>query len=128
MGRPGIFFSIFKHEYNFATNMRNGLSSIWRWDSNPRPSEHEAHPMTTRPKSCLFTGLKKEYTDRLGGQFHWSQPSNSSSPRWFIEYSCLCSFLSEIFALRVVVGPVKLFNINQMNSLDFSVSYLIFDI
>ena len=22
---------------------------LWSWDSNPRPSEHESHPITTRP-------------------------------------------------------------------------------
>ena len=31
-------------------------SSIWCWDSNPQPSEHESHPITTRPRlppSCF---------------------------------------------------------------------------
>ena len=28
-------------------NVKTCPSSIWCWDSNPRPSEHESHPITT---------------------------------------------------------------------------------
>ena len=29
--------------------MKNDPSSMQHWDSNPRPSEHESPPLTTRP-------------------------------------------------------------------------------
>ena len=33
------------------------LSSIWCWDSNPRPSEHESPHTTTRPASNIVNNL-----------------------------------------------------------------------
>ena len=30
-------------------------TSIWHWDSNPRPSEHESPPITTRPLSFYLS-------------------------------------------------------------------------
>ena len=48
---PGIFFvyfRLFKQQYNFY-NCEKCTSSLRRWDSNPRPLEHEFHPVTTRP-------------------------------------------------------------------------------
>ena len=41
-----------KHQYNFYNkSMWKNVnpSSIWRWDSNPRPFEHKSSPITTRP-------------------------------------------------------------------------------
>ena len=38
-----------KIRYNFTTNKcENCPSSIWCWDLNPRPMEHESTPITTR--------------------------------------------------------------------------------
>ena len=46
---PGLFFFFFVFS-NFTTNMyvKKCPSSIWCWDSNSRPLEHES-PITTRP-------------------------------------------------------------------------------
>ena len=55
MGQPGLFFIYFrsfsnKHQYNFTTiNVKKCPSSIRHRDSNPRPSECESPPITTRP-------------------------------------------------------------------------------
>ena len=49
---PGLFlFSVFSNkQYNFTTNICEKCpSSIRCRDSNPRPSEHESLPITTRP-------------------------------------------------------------------------------
>ena len=57
MGQPGLFFLYF---WSFQTNIitifttdqcekMSCPSSIWRRDSNPRPSEREPPPITTRP-------------------------------------------------------------------------------
>ena len=51
---PGLFFVYFQ---SFQTNItifttticEKCPSSIWCWDSNPQPSEHESLPITTRP-------------------------------------------------------------------------------
>ena len=50
-------------------------SSIWRWDSNPRPSERKSPPMTTRPGlpptavksyNCICPcGIMPSYLDKL---------------------------------------------------------------
>ena len=53
MAIPGLFliyFRLFKKHYNFTTNKCERCpTSIWCWDLNPRPSEHESPPITTRP-------------------------------------------------------------------------------
>ena len=72
MGQPGLFFSLFsvfsnKHHYNFLTTNKceKCPSSIQCWDLNPRPSEHEPLPITTRPgllplaKLIVAKGFKK---------------------------------------------------------------------
>ena len=50
----GLFFVYFRsfqtNNTIFTTNQCEKCpSSIWRWDSNPRPLEHESPPITTRP-------------------------------------------------------------------------------
>ena len=51
----GLFFVSFrsfsnKHQNNFTSNQCEKCpSSIWHWDSNPRPSERESPPITPRP-------------------------------------------------------------------------------
>ena len=52
---PSLFFYLFSsfqtHITNFTTNIyvKQCPSSLRCWDSNPRPSEHESPPITTRP-------------------------------------------------------------------------------
>ena len=51
-------FSIFsnKHHYNFYNKyVKKCPSSIWCRDSNPRPSDRESLPKTTRPGHPPFT-------------------------------------------------------------------------
>ena len=53
MGHPWPLFRFFvfsNTHYNSTTNIREKMlcsSNIWRWYSNPRPSEHESLPITT---------------------------------------------------------------------------------
>ena len=44
-------FLVFSHkQYKFySKSIWKCPSSIWRWDLNPRPSEHESPPITNRP-------------------------------------------------------------------------------
>ena len=56
MGQPRPLFVHFRSlqikNYFFTTNQCEKMScpsSIWRWDSNPRPLKHESSPITTRP-------------------------------------------------------------------------------
>ena len=46
-----VYFRLFKQTIQFLQqiNVKKCPSSIWCWDSNPRPSEHESPPITTRP-------------------------------------------------------------------------------
>ena len=54
MGHPGLFFVYF---HSFSNNnavaqqikVRNGPSSIWRWNLNPQSLAYESPPKTTRP-------------------------------------------------------------------------------
>ena len=51
---PDIFFvnfRLFKTTLQFLQqiNLKKCPSSIWCWDLNPQPSEHESPPRTTRP-------------------------------------------------------------------------------
>ena len=57
---PGFFLFLFlffsNKNYNFTTNICDKRpSSIQCWDLNPRPSEHESPPLTTRPGLPLVT-------------------------------------------------------------------------
>ena len=40
-------FSLFKRQYNYASNVINYPSSIGCWDSNSRPLENKSPPITT---------------------------------------------------------------------------------
>ena len=45
-----LFLVFSNKQYNFSTNQCEKCpSSIWRWDLNPQPFEHESSPITTRP-------------------------------------------------------------------------------
>ena len=46
-----VFFHLFKLTFQFLQKIyvKKCPSYIWCWDSNPRPSEHESPPITTRP-------------------------------------------------------------------------------
>ena len=45
-----FIFVLSNKNYNFYSKyMWKCPSSIWCWNSNPRPSEHESPPITTRP-------------------------------------------------------------------------------
>ena len=47
-----FIFCIFQTNINTILqqiNVKKSPSSIWHWDSNPRPSERESPPITTRP-------------------------------------------------------------------------------
>ena len=53
MGHPRplvVYFRLFKQTYQFFQQQKceKCPSSIWCWDSNPRPSERESLPITTR--------------------------------------------------------------------------------
>ena len=55
MGQPQPLFSfILSFQTNItiftANKCEKSLSSIWHWDSNPQPLEHESPPLTTRPE------------------------------------------------------------------------------
>ena len=50
--------------------------SIWSWDSNPRPLEHESSPITTRPGLPLYTFSWDS------SNFIWSCLNFSASERW----------------------------------------------
>ena len=52
---PGLFFiyfCLFKQTLQFLQqiNMKKCPSSVWYWDSNSQPLEHESPPITTRPR------------------------------------------------------------------------------
>ena len=75
MGQPRplfLLFSVFsnKHHYNFTTNICEKCpSSIRCRDSNPRPSERESLPITTRPglppyNSFFILEFEKLWTDK----------------------------------------------------------------
>ena len=54
MGPPGLFlftFGLFKQTIQFLqqSNVKKFPFSIWHWDSNPQPLDHELSPITTRP-------------------------------------------------------------------------------
>ena len=55
MAQPGLFlfiYGLFKQTIKFLQQMnvkKSCPSSIWHWDSNPQPLEHESSPITTRP-------------------------------------------------------------------------------
>ena len=61
MGQPRPIFIVYFRSFQtnitiFTTNICEKYpSSIWCWDSNPRPSEQESPPITTRP------GLYRKY-------------------------------------------------------------------
>ena len=64
MGHPGLFLFIFIFSI-FTTNIWTKCpSSIWCWDSNPQPSEHESPPITNRPGRppflCWMTTLTNQ--------------------------------------------------------------------
>ena len=46
-----VYFRLFKQTLEFVQqiNVIKCPSSIWCWDSNPRPSEHVSIPISTRP-------------------------------------------------------------------------------
>ena len=67
---PGLFyhlFSVFSNQhYNFYNNICETCpTSIWRWDSNPRPLGRESPPTTTRPEDNLITALDAYLTREL---------------------------------------------------------------
>ena len=50
-----FIFSLFNQNPNFTTNQcENVNSSIWRWDSNSRPSDYESPP-SLRPGEISLT-------------------------------------------------------------------------
>ena len=54
MGQPRPLYRLFSvfqtNNTIFTTNQcEKCLSSVWQWDSNPRPFEHESSPIITRP-------------------------------------------------------------------------------
>ena len=58
---PASFYHIFsvfssKHHYNFIQQIyvKKCPSRILCWDSNPRPSEHDSPPITTRPGQSFY--------------------------------------------------------------------------
>ena len=68
---PGLFFHLFlsfqTHITIFTTNQCEKCpSSIRCWDSNPRPLEHEFHPITTRPGLPFALFVKYRFDGRQG--------------------------------------------------------------
>ena len=54
---PGLFFiyfRLFKNTIFTANKCEKSLSSIWCWDSNSQPLEHESPPRTTRPRLASY--------------------------------------------------------------------------
>ena len=51
MGQLFRLFSSFRTNITIVMTNKceKWLSSKWHWDSNPQPSEHDSHPITTRP-------------------------------------------------------------------------------
>ena len=43
------FFFVYFRPFKQILQISQQISSIWNWDSNPRPSEHESPLTTTRP-------------------------------------------------------------------------------
>ena len=89
MGHPRPLFRLFsffsnKHEYNFSTNKCEKCpSSIWHWDSNPQPSEHESPPITTRSGLPLPISLCYNMISKLNNVFRSSQRHvDSCSSEW----------------------------------------------
>ena len=51
----------------------NDPSSLWCWDSNPQPLEHESSPITTRPElemGDLSPSLEVNYVQIAFKQFY----------------------------------------------------------
>ena len=102
---PALFFVYFRSFQTnittiFTTNQcEKCTSSIWQWDSNPRPFEQESSPITTRPGlppfhllfdycckivSFSFSGVKLKYLHLLNCTFYFSKikmPINNSFTR-----------------------------------------------
>ena len=85
-----FIFGLFKQTIQLLQqiNVKKCPSSIWRWDSNPRPFKHESSPITTRPgltptsydcfQSILeTTELRANHNNNRGN-------SESGSPYMFI--------------------------------------------
>ena len=55
-----LFLVFFKQTIQLLQliNVKNCPSSIWCWDLNPRPLEHELSPITTRPVANLIKPLQ----------------------------------------------------------------------
>ena len=74
-------FSVFsiKYHYNFYNKYPSSIRCL---DSNPRPSERESLPITTRPglppKSVNFLA-STSYRIRTSAEFNWSLPSWQNS-------------------------------------------------
>ena len=78
-----VYFRLFKHP-NFKTIIcEKRQSSIRCWDSNPRPSDHESPPITTRPGlppycslSCMHslksTKSMKTFVETLRSEFFFT--------------------------------------------------------
>ena len=66
---PGLFFifGLFKQTIHFLQqiNVKKCPSSIWRWDSNPWPLEHESLPITTRPVLISYSRVLNQEPQRI---------------------------------------------------------------
>ena len=84
---PAFFrlFSVFSNkQYNFTTNQfEKCQSSIWCWDSNTWPFEHEPSPITTRPglPPIVKLKLKAQVVD-----IQWAQISISWKVDFFVRF------------------------------------------
>ena len=47
--KNGLLLCVYFRPFKQILQISQQISSIWNWDSNPRPSEHESPLTTTRP-------------------------------------------------------------------------------
>ena len=101
---PFVFDSSNKH-YNFTANKCEKCpSTIWCWDSNPRPSEYESPPITTRP------GLPPNRFDNVQCSFSLS--------KWQMQY-----LRSQLVSIRLIYMASPLGNKESEKQTDFIQKY-----
>ena len=99
---PGLFFiyfRLFKQLYNFTDKCEKCPFSIWCWDSNLWPSEHESPPITTRPGLyCATCEINLAYSYML----QW-QCSRAAKCQRRQKYSKLFDSLSSFYLFGITL-------------------------
>ena len=113
MGHSRFLFGLFKQKFQFLQqiNAKKCPSSIKCWDSNPRPSEHESPPITTRPglrplnEIILLCSLNRNRFDKLFSETARGLRSELAGPTRPRQFSQVLRHRSHQ-GLRKILSPV----------------------